>query len=110
MPDDLGLPAVGTVLPNPNGKIPRNRTINEPGDKDNRTALRVGYNFEHRFSENWQIRNAFKGSFSNVDQKLTVPTALLADNRTLQRGYFSDVRGSLSTDAYTLDTYVVGNI
>ena len=106
--DDNGLPAVGTVLPNPNGKIPLNRNINEPGDKDNRTALRVGYNFEHRFSENWQIRNAFTRTFSNVDQKLTLPTALQADNRTLQRGYFYDGRGSFSNEIYTMDTYIVG--
>ncbi|NMG22718.1 TonB-dependent siderophore receptor [Brasilonema bromeliae] len=106
--DDNGLPAVGTVLPNPNGKIPLNRNINEPDDKDNRTALRVGYNFEHRFSENWQIRNAFQSTFSKVDQKFTSPTALLADNRTLQRGSFFDSQGSTSTNTYTMDTYVVG--
>ncbi|WP_277127796.1 hypothetical protein [Chlorogloeopsis fritschii] len=53
-PNDRGLPAVGTVLPNPNGKIPINRFIGEPFseiDKNNRRPLRIGYNFEHRFNE-----------------------------------------------------------
>jgi iron complex outermembrane recepter protein len=105
--DDNGLPAVGTVLPNPNGKIPLNRNINEPDDKDNRTALRVGYNFEHRFSENWQIRNAFQSTFSKVDQVQTFVSALEADNRTLNRDYY-DNRQSFSNDVYTMDTYIVG--
>ncbi|MDF5726071.1 MAG: TonB-dependent receptor [Rhizonema sp. PD37] len=106
--DDNGLPAVGTVLPNPNGKIPLNRNVNEPSDKDNRTVLRVGYNLEHRFSENWQIRNAFQSTFSNVDQRLTAITGLDADNRTLKREFLFDSRGSTSTNTYTMDTYVVG--
>jgi len=43
---DAGLPAEGTVLPNPNGKIPINRFIGEPSlDNNNNQAYRAGYNF-----------------------------------------------------------------
>ncbi|MFQ4143533.1 TonB-dependent receptor [Chlorogloeopsis sp. ULAP02] len=108
-PNDRGLPAVGTVLPNPNGKIPINRFIGEPFseiDKNNRRPLRIGYNFEHRFNENWQLRNAFNFSYLSVEQNSLFPSALLEDNRTLERGL---VISKFAQQAYNLDTNVVGN-
>ncbi|MHC5721784.1 MAG: hypothetical protein ACYTX0_59650, partial [Nostoc sp.] len=46
-----GLPAEGTVLPNPNGQIPRDRNISVPSSRGDTNALRVGYDLEHRFSD-----------------------------------------------------------
>ncbi|MEH2178617.1 TonB-dependent siderophore receptor [Nostoc sp.] len=54
----VGIPAEGSVLPNPNGKIPRDRNISEPYSTTDASAFRIGYDLEHRFSENWQLRNA----------------------------------------------------
>lgn len=108
-PNDRGLPAIGTVLPNPNGKIPINRFIGEPFseiDKNNRQSLRVGYNFEHRFSENWQFRNNFNFSYLSADQNSLFPLELLEDNRTLERGLYVS---EFAQQAYNLDTNVVGN-
>ncbi|AUB41608.1 TC.FEV.OM, iron complex outermembrane recepter protein [Nostoc flagelliforme CCNUN1] len=108
-PNDRGLPAVGTVLPNPNGKLPINRFIGEPFDeidKNNRQSLRIGYNFEHRFSENWQFRNNFNFSYLSVEQNSLFPSALLENNRTLERGLFI---GEFAEQAYNLDTNIVGN-
>ena len=49
-----GLPAVGTVLPNPNGKIERDRNLGEPStDSESRIVSRIAYNLEHRFDNNW---------------------------------------------------------
>ncbi|MBW4685340.1 MAG: TonB-dependent siderophore receptor [Komarekiella atlantica HA4396-MV6] len=108
-PNDRGLPAVGTVLPNPNGKIPISRFIGEPFseiDKNNRQSLRIGYNFEHRFDENWQFRNNFNFSYLSVAQNSLFPSELLEDNRTLERGL---VVSKFAQQAYNLDTNVVGN-
>ncbi len=108
-PNDRGLPAVGTVLPNPNGKLPINRFIGEPFDeidKNNRQSLRVGYNFEHRFSENWQFRNNFNFSYLSVEQNSLFPTELLEDERTLERGVYVS---KFAQQTYNLDTNVVGN-
>ena len=108
-PNDRGLPAVGTVLPNPNGKLPINRFIGEPFDeidKNNRQSLRIGYNFEHRFSENWEFRNNFNFSYLSVEQNSLFPSALLENNRTLERGLFI---GEFAQQAYNLDTNIVGN-
>lgn len=102
-----GLPAVGTVLPNPNGTIPRNRNISELYSADDLRAIRVGYDFEHRFSENWQIRNAFGSSWIRRDRENHVfATTLAADNRTLNR---NSLQGGDDVRFFNLDTYVIGN-
>lgn len=108
-PNDRGLPARGTVLPNRNGQLPISRFIGEPFDeidKNNRQSLRVGYNFEHRFSENWQFRNNFNFSYLSVDQNSLFPSELLEDERTLERGLYVS---KFAQQTYNLDTNVVGN-
>lgn len=56
---DTGLPAVGTVLPNPEGEIPRSRFVGEPdiGPRTRRLGS-VGYRLEHELSDDWSLRNA----------------------------------------------------
>ncbi|MBC1225152.1 TonB-dependent siderophore receptor [Nostoc sp. UCD121] len=108
-PNDRGLPAVGTVLPNPNGKLPINRFIGEPFDeidKNNRQSLRIGYNFDHRFNEDWQLRNNFNFSYLSAAQNSLFPSNLLEDNRTLERGLYV---AKFAQQTYSLDTNVVGN-
>ncbi|AFY32797.1 TonB-dependent siderophore receptor [Calothrix sp. PCC 7507] len=102
---DLGLPLIGTVLPNPNGQIPRNRNTNEGVHTD--SGYRVGYALEHQLNDNWSLKNAFR--FGNMDFRnrgVTVGTRLLPDNRTLQRS-FSEF-SYLLYDEYNLTTDVVG--
>ena len=50
-----GLPAIGDRIAN----VPFNRITGEPGDEATNETLRIGYDFEHRFSDNWRIRNTF---------------------------------------------------
>ena len=100
-----GLPSVGTVLPNPNGDIPRNRNIGEPDDVNERTTGRVGYRLEHQFSDDWLLRSAFGATFFNSFVNSISSESLDADNRTLNRfgfGYREFV------DAYSLTTEVIG--
>ncbi|NJL37473.1 MAG: TonB-dependent siderophore receptor [Leptolyngbyaceae cyanobacterium SM1_4_3] len=104
-----GQPAVGTVLPNPNGRI--DRSFNPGGPQvDNFTVnARAGYRLEHRFSEDWRIRNAFLYTIYDDDDRDGAPiifnNSLAADNRTLNRGY---VIGSQFYDSYYLDTNLLG--
>jgi len=109
-PNARGLPARGTVLPNINGKLPRNRFAGEPDDefdKNNRYTIRVGYTLEHDFNPNWQLRNSFRATFQNVPQNSLSGFNLLDDERTLERRLFSTE--DQSQDNYILDTNVVGN-
>lgn len=108
-PNDRGLPAAGTVLPNINGQLPRNRFIGEPDDnldKNNRYSLRLGYTLEHQITPNWEFRNAFRVSRVRSPQNSLFPSALLDDQRTLERGIFST--SDQVQDNYAIDTNVVG--
>jgi iron complex outermembrane receptor protein len=108
-PNARGLPAKGTVLPNVNGKLPRNRFIGEPDDdldKNDRYTLRVGYTLEHNLSPKWQLRNAFRASFQRTPQNSLFPSNLLDDERTLERGLFSTK--DQSQDNYIVDTNIIG--
>jgi len=49
-------PWEGTLLPNPNGQLPRNRFIGEPGDYYDSERKTFGYQFEHQFNSEWALR------------------------------------------------------
>ncbi|MEH2273826.1 MAG: TonB-dependent siderophore receptor [Nostoc sp.] len=102
-----GLPAVGTVLPNPNGKIPLNRNVSEPTDSNFRYSTLLNYNLEHKFNDNWALRNAFHVRFVRNNQDIFFPTGLLSDGRTLNR-IKSSFNGPALENTYVMDTNVVG--
>ena len=60
-PADFGLIAIGDEV----ADIPLDRALGEPDDFSENETLRVGYTFEHRFSDSLTLRNAF--SYYNVD-------------------------------------------
>jgi iron complex outermembrane recepter protein len=84
----LGVPAAGSILPNPNGRLPLSRNIGEPfaGPFDVQT-YRIGYKLEHQFNDNLALRSEFRFSsyYATLDQ--IVGLSLNADNRTLNRQY-----------------------
>ncbi|WP_202924966.1 TonB-dependent siderophore receptor [Myxacorys almedinensis] len=101
-----GLPAVGTVLPNPNGRIPRNRYLGEPDTALNTTIARIGYSLEHQFSNDWSLKNAFRFSSLRLDEVSINPDSLEPNNRTLNRfSRFTDIEN----DAYELALDLTGN-
>ena len=101
-------PILGTVLKNPNGEVSRN--FNPEGPVDNLQIInaRVGYRLEHRFNENWKLRNAFRYTFY-VDGDGETPyffnSNLADDNRTINRT-FSVANGYY--DTFYLDTDLLG--
>lgn len=103
---NLGIPADGTVLPNQNGKIPRNRNVNEPSAFNELTLGRVGYRFEHQFSDNWSLQNAFRAVFERNEQELYLPTSLASNNRIVNRLAIKDRR--LESDSYDLSVDLAG--
>ncbi|MBD2515143.1 TonB-dependent receptor [Nostoc sp. FACHB-973] len=100
-----GVPVVGSVLPNPNGKVSRNRNYGEPSDEIEQKITRIGYRIEHKFSDNWLLRNAFRATFRDYSDKVTLPTSLDADNRSFNRFYREY---DIEYEDYTLTTNVVG--
>ena len=101
-----GLPAVGTVLPNPNGQIPHNRNTTAPTSSVNINIGRIGYALEHRFSENWSLRNTFRFvSFRNERNNLASGFTLAPNRRILNRTFSA---APISYQAYDLVTDIVG--
>jgi iron complex outermembrane recepter protein len=105
---DIGLPVRGTILDNPNGEIPLDRFVSDP-DRDFEDAefILASYDLEHRFSDNWRIRNAFQFTTRQYSAFATFPINLQEDNRTLELIYSDSPKFDIYD--YLLDTYVVGN-
>ncbi|MET0616588.1 MAG: TonB-dependent siderophore receptor [Luteibacter sp.] len=68
------LPHAGTIFPNPNGNIPTNRFVSEPGfdryDTDQRSVSSL---FEHRFNDTWKFVQNARYSHDNVDYRSLYP-------------------------------------
>jgi iron complex outermembrane receptor protein len=102
-----GLPVNGTIESNLNGEIPRDRNVNE--GIFHAEGPRIGYTLEHKFNENWSLRNAFLysryyGAYEEPDGG-TFPDELLPDNRTLERTYFVEAYDQRD---YRMLTNVIG--
>jgi iron complex outermembrane receptor protein len=109
------LPWEGTLLPNPNGRLPGSRFIGEPGDFYNSERKTFGWLFEHKFNDNWTVRQNFRyaqnenanqyhygAAFSGFDSWSSDPVA----KRVLGR-YFDNQLTLNRTQ--TLDNHVEGH-
>ncbi|MDQ8023671.1 MAG: TonB-dependent siderophore receptor [Moraxellaceae bacterium] len=77
------LPAEGTIAPNVNGSIARNRFVGEPGyDHYDNTRYTVGYLFQHDFSSSLQLRHSLRYMNANNDFPSVWIAGLEADQRT----------------------------
>ena len=101
------LPAEGTVLSNPNGRIPRSRGIGEPAF-DNTADIgrqQLGWELSHRFNDALRFRQVARYSSIDVDFQAIYPDFLDEDLRTLFRyGRKQKVRAN----AYAADNQLIG--
>lgn len=99
-------PAFGMLLPNPDGQIPRNVFLGDPGwGGFERTYFHVGYELEHALNETWTVRQNLRygRSDQNMDLVLVNPAFAFSGDpsRNLNRvTAISDDRIS----AFTVDT------
>lgn len=113
------LPSQGTRFPNPNGQIPRDRFTGEPGFDDfEREQWGIGYEFEHRFSEELLVRQNLR--YTDVDVNLPVvrgfgfpsvggvPTNFR--NLTRRAVIFDDEIGGLTVDNQLLYDFATGAV
>jgi iron complex outermembrane receptor protein len=61
LPYDRGIVAIGDEV----ADIPFDRIFHEPDDFIETEEFKAGYQFEHRFNDNWTLRNIFR--YSNTD-------------------------------------------
>lgn len=57
----------GTILSNPNGRLPPSRFIGEPGDGYDSERRSFGWQFEHAFNDQWTFRQNFRQSRNDND-------------------------------------------
>ena len=61
-------PWEGAAFPGPNGLIPTNTFIGQPGqDRYDSERSEYGWHFEHHFSERWSLRQSVRASSNEVD-------------------------------------------
>lgn len=96
------LPAEGTVLPNRNGRISRDRFQGEPGfDEYDNTRWSAGYLFEHSFDEQLRLHHSLRYFHQANRRPFIYSTVLTGDQRSVERGAV-DVRDR--STAITTDT------
>ncbi|MEL7354806.1 MAG: TonB-dependent receptor [Cyanobacteria bacterium J06560_5] len=101
-PLDIGTVALGEGF----ADIPRERVLNDPDSTVSRDSLSARYALEHRFSNNWQLRNQFRYSSSAYDWNVTAfPVALDEATGLLNRLFASD---DADVETYALNTSVQG--
>ncbi|WP_306397201.1 TonB-dependent siderophore receptor [Telluria beijingensis] len=94
------LPPEGTLLPNPNGTVPLDRFLGEPGfDGMRREQSSIGYLLEHRFTPATVFRQNGRHSRANMRELFSLVdyygASWAADLRTVDR-YAWDNRNKLS--------------
>lgn len=96
----------GTVLPAPNGRIPTNTFISEPGwDEYKAKQAAAGYAFEHRFDDTWTVRQNLRYSHSEVSYQSIYSAFprpnINPDGRTINRTVYLN---KPTADAFNVDT------
>ncbi|MEH2254791.1 TonB-dependent siderophore receptor [Nostoc sp.] len=80
-----GIPeSFATVFSDNTFKLPRSRYLSYPLDGQHYTSQKYGYTLNHKFSDNWQLRNNFSITAFNAIEEYTVPTNLV-DDRFLEQ-------------------------
>lgn len=101
-----GVPAYGSVLPNPRGRISTSFWDGDPGfDRLDRTQYQIGYLAEHRFTEGLTARQNFRYAHSEAYYRQANGSTLLPDYRTYTRGITAT---DVTFDAVTLDNQLEG--
>lgn len=105
------VPASGTVLANPNGRIPRSFFGGDPAyDKYYRTQASIGYQLEHRLDDVWTVRQNFR--YAHIDAEVNVLSvrSIGADQRTGTRSatFVSDHANAFALDNQAQASFTTG--
>ncbi|MBT2338568.1 MULTISPECIES: TonB-dependent siderophore receptor [Pseudomonas] len=74
---ELGLPAAGTLLSNPNGQLPKDTMLGDPDwNTFERETWSTGYEYSHRFNDDWQFRQNSRYLQSRITRHETWPGSL----------------------------------
>ncbi|WCD82859.1 TonB-dependent siderophore receptor [Pseudomonas sp. TUM22785] len=106
---ELGYPAAGTLLRNPNGKIDKDTLLGHPDwDKFERETWTLGYEFSHQLNDTWQFRQNSRYMQSRIDRHEMWPGNLNAGGFGTTLAYTAYDRTNKSI-AYSLDNQFEGH-
>jgi iron complex outermembrane recepter protein len=99
-PFDRGIVAIGNGI----ADIPFDRVLQDPNNKYSLEQISAGYQLEHKFNENWQLRNSF-GFVSSNSSNFRLETLDINDSGILTRDFRLNEE---SYQNYSLQTNLVG--
>lgn len=103
----LNVPAYGTILPNPNGTIPRSFFVGDPNYfSESQTQASVGYQLDHSFDNVWSIHQRVRYSSTSKDSIDLFSSSLSSDLSTYNRYAFPDL---FNEDTIQVDNNVEAN-
>ncbi|XGV87202.1 MAG: TonB-dependent siderophore receptor [Limnothrix sp. BL-A-16] len=100
-PADFGISRFGDGV----APVDREFVINNPDDSITTEYLNTGYQFEHRFSDNWKIRNGFRYINYTYDYSV-IALPIIVNDAEITR-FYADQDGD--DRSYTAQTSVIGN-
>ncbi|MEM8672881.1 MAG: TonB-dependent siderophore receptor [Cyanobacteria bacterium P01_G01_bin.67] len=100
-PYDNGLPASGEGIVD----VPFTTIVEEPDNIIKNETINVGYSLEHRFSDNWRLRNAFRFSDRGISNTGALGFDFDEDTGIVER-FFADQDRDIQN--YSLQTNAVG--
>lgn len=108
------LPAVGSVLPNRNGRLPLALNVGEPDYQNRRPATRglVGWRAEHRFDDVFTLRQNVRYGRQHGRADAISSLVLAPDERTLGRAgvYYEQRYDTLAQDTSLVARFATGPI
>lgn len=100
-PPSFGVPAIGDEI----ADIPFDRISNEPDDFGEEEFILAGYDLEHRFSNDWRLRNAFRFTKQNALLEVAYPFSIDEETGTVTRFWAAQPQEG---ESYSLQTNAVG--
>lgn len=100
-PPSFGIPAIGDEI----ADIPFDRITNEPDDFSEEEFFSAGYDFEHRFNDNWKLRNAFRFTKQNALLEVAYPFEIDEETGTVTRFWAAQPQDG---ESYSLQTSAAG--
>lgn len=107
------VPAIGSALPNPHGKIPTSLYVGDPNfNKTEQISTYIGDEFTRVLNPHWSLYEGLRYNINNNHANMIWPSALEADDQTLDR--YSWIRNaafnSLVTDDRITGDFKLGPI
>jgi iron complex outermembrane recepter protein len=107
-----GPPALGTLIPNPAGKISTKLTTGEPNDRFSREQFGLTYIFRHDFGGGWAFRSSGRYQYLSSKLRLVYSSGSPVDATLVAPTVYN--RASYATDetvnSWTYDNQLTGKV